>query len=130
MVIEDYSHVFHIVSEVKCQMPEHTDVYDVIRASFPAGTMSGAPKVRAMELIESLETSRRGFYAGAFGLIALNGRDSVLGLAIRMAVHADGRFALRASAGFVADSTPSGEWQETLNKLASTYWAVCGEEIR
>jgi len=130
MAIEEYSHVFHIVSQVKCKLKESADVYDIIRATFPAGTMSGAPKVRAMEIIESLETSRRGFYSGAFGLIGLNGKDSVLGLAIRMAVHKREKFTIRASAGFVADSTPEGEWQETLNKLASTYWAVSGEEIR
>lgn len=130
MMIEDYSHVFHIVSEVECRIADQTDVYDAVRATFPAGTMSGAPKVRAMEIIESLETSRRGFYAGTFGLIALNGRDSILGLAIRMAVCSQGRFTLRASAGFVADSSTRGEWQETLNKLASTYWAVSGKEIR
>lgn len=130
MMIEDYSHVFHIVSEVECEISDKTDIYDAVRASFPAGTMSGAPKVRAMEIIESLETSRRGFYAGTFGLIALNSRDSVLGLAIRMTVYSQGKFTLRASAGFVADSTASGEWQETLSKLASTYWAVSGTEIR
>lgn len=130
MVIEEYSHVFHIVSEVKCDTAVQTDIYDVVRACFPAGTMSGAPKVRAMEIIESLETSRRGFYAGAFGLVSLNGRDSVLGLAIRMAVYSRGKFTLRASAGFVSDSDARGEWQETLNKLASTYWAVSGKEIR
>jgi anthranilate synthase component I len=130
MVIEHYSHVMHIVSQVACQLAPGRDGYDLIRAGFPAGTMSGAPKVRAMEIIENLETSRRGFYAGAFGLIGMGGRDVVLGLAIRMAVHRDGQFVLRASAGFVADSTPDGEWNETLNKLASTYWAVCGKELR
>ena len=130
MAIEAYSHVFHIVSQVECELSGDLDIYDVIRAGFPAGTMSGAPKVRAMEIIESLETSRRGFYAGAFGLLGMHGRESVTGLAIRMAVHKDNRFVIRASAGFVADSTPSGEWDETLNKLAATYWAVTGKEIR
>ncbi len=130
MTIETYSHVFHIVSQVACELTGTADAYDVIRASFPAGTVSGAPKVRAMEIIEDLETSRRGFYAGAFGLIGLDARDALLGLAIRMAVHRDDRFVMRASAGFVADSVPEREWNETLSKLASTYWAVCGKEIR
>lgn len=130
MTIETYSHVFHIVSQVSCDLAERADAYDVVRASFPAGTVSGAPKVRAMEIIEELETSRRGFYAGAFGLIGTDGREALLGLGIRMAVHRDGRYVLRASAGFVADSAPEREWEETLSKLASTYWAVCGKEIR
>lgn len=130
MTIETYSHVFHIVSQVSCDLTAEADVYDVIRASFPAGTVSGAPKVRAMEIIEDLETSRRGFYAGAFGLVGTDGREALLGLAIRMAVHRDGAFVLRASAGFVADSSPESEWNETLSKLASTYWAVAGKEIR
>jgi len=130
MTIETYSHVFHIVSQVACELTQTADAYDVIRASFPAGTVSGAPKVRAMEIIEELETSRRGFYAGAFGLIGLDARDVLLGLAIRMAVHRGDRFVMRASAGFVADSVPEREWNETLSKLASTYWAVCGKEIR
>lgn len=130
MTIETYSHVFHIVSQVACELTETADAYDVIRASFPAGTVSGAPKVRAMEIIEELETSRRGFYAGAFGLIGHDARTVLLGLAIRMAVHREHRFVMRASAGFVADSVPESEWNETLSKLASTYWAVCGKEIR
>lgn len=130
MTIETYSHVFHIVSQVVCELDDEADGYDVIRASFPAGTVSGAPKVRAMEIIEGLETSRRGFYAGAFGLISLDAREVLLGLAIRMAVHRDGRFVMRASAGFVADSSPESEWEETLSKLASTYWATTGKEIR
>lgn len=130
MTIEEYSHVFHIVSQVACELSEGEDVYGVIRASFPAGTVSGAPKVRAMEIIEDLETSRRGFYAGAFGLVGTDAREALLGLAIRMAVHRDGAYVLRASAGFVADSSPEAEWNETLSKLASTYWAVCGKEIR
>lgn len=130
MTIETYSHVFHIVSQVSCELADDADAYDVVRASFPAGTVSGAPKVRAMEIIEDLETSRRGFYAGAFGLIGTDAREALLGLAIRMAVHRDGAFVLRASAGFVADSDPEAEWNETLSKLASTYWAVAGKEIR
>ena len=106
---------------------EH-DVYDLIRASFPAGTMTGAPKVRAMEIIEELETSRRGLYAGSFGLIGFGGW-TILGLAIRMTVRTGDAYVLRASAGVVADSTPDGEWAETLTKMGAAYWAVTGEEL-
>jgi len=128
MVIEAYSHMFHIVSNVTARVAQPYDIYDVIRASFPAGTMTGAPKIRAMEIIESLETSRRGLYAGAFGVIGFGGW-AVLGLGIRMVAHRDGEYRLRASAGMVADSVPANEWQETLTKLGATYWAVTGEEL-
>jgi len=132
MVIEAYSHLFHIVSSVSSQVRAEHDVYDLIRASFPAGTMTGAPKVRAMEIIEELETSRRGLYAGSFGLIGFGGW-TILGLAIRMTVRtgsgADSAYVLRASAGVVADSTPDGEWAETLTKMGAAYWAVAGEEL-
>ncbi|GAA1353770.1 anthranilate synthase component I family protein [Falsarthrobacter nasiphocae] len=128
MVIEEYSHMFHIVSNVVSELREDADVYDVIRACFPAGTMTGAPKVRAMEIIESLELSRRGFYAGAFGLIGFGGW-TILGLSIRMTVHREDSYVLRASAGIVADSVPAAEWRETLTKLGATFWAVTGKEI-
>lgn len=128
MVIEQYSHMFHIVSNVVSQLKDDADVYDVIRACFPAGTMTGAPKVRAMEIIEDIEFSRRGFYAGAFGLIGFGGW-TILGLSIRMTVHGEGAYTLRASAGIVADSVPASEWRETLTKLGATYWAVTGKEI-
>nr|WP_269778580.1 anthranilate synthase component I family protein [Microlunatus antarcticus] len=132
MVIEAYSHLFHIVSSVSSTVRAEHDVYDVIRAGFPAGTMTGAPKVRAMEIIEELETSRRGLYAGSFGLIGFGGW-TILGLAIRMTVRTgtgdDRAYVLRASAGVVADSTPDGEWAETLTKMGAAYWAVTGEEL-
>jgi anthranilate synthase component 1 len=128
MHIEAYSHVFHIVSDVDSRVRSDHDVYDVIKASFPAGTMTGAPKVRAMEIIESIESSRRGLYAGAFGLIAFGG-PAVLGLAIRATVRDGDTYTLRASAGMVADSEPAKEWRETLTKLGATYWAVTGEEL-
>ena len=128
MIIESYSHLFHIVSSVTSTIrPEH-DVYDLIRASFPAGTMTGAPKVRAMEIIEDLETSRRGLYAGSFGLVGFGGW-TILGLAIRMTVRTGDRYVIRASAGIVADSTPQGEWAETLTKMSAAYWAVTGREL-
>jgi anthranilate synthase component 1 len=129
MIIEAYSHMYHIVSNVTSLIVDGKDVYDVIKACFPAGTMTGAPKVRAMEIIESLVSSRRGLYAGSFGLIGFSGW-SVLGLAIRMVVRSDDRYVLRASAGIVADSDPAKEWNETLTKLGATYWAVVGKEIQ
>jgi anthranilate synthase component 1 len=128
MIIEEYSHMFHIVSNVVSELKPEADVYDVIRACFPAGTMTGAPKVRAMEIIESVEVSRRGYYAGAFGLIGFGGW-TIMGLAIRMTVFREGTYTLRASAGIVADSVPANEWRETLTKLGATYWAVTGKEI-
>lgn len=128
MVIEAYSHLFHIVSSVSSELRAEHDVYDLIRASFPAGTMTGAPKVRAMEIIEQLETSRRGLYAGSFGLIGFGGW-TILGLAIRMTVRSGDSYVLRASAGVVADSTPDGEWNETLTKMGAAYWAVAGQEL-
>jgi anthranilate synthase component 1 len=129
MIVEQYSHVFHLVSNVQADLSPEFDIFDLIRATFPAGTMTGAPKVRAMELIESFETSRRGLYAGALGMISLNG-DAVLSLTIRTAVHDDGVYSIRASAGVVADSTPEAEWQETLHKLAAGYIAITGEDFK
>ena len=132
MIIEAYSHLFHIVSSVSSTVRDEHDVYDLVRAGFPAGTMTGAPKVRAMEIIEELETSRRGLYAGSFGLIGFGGW-TILGLAIRMTVRTgagdDAAYVLRASAGVVADSTPDGEWAETLTKMGAAYWAVTGAEL-
>ena len=128
MIIESYSHLFHIVSSVTSTVRAEHDVYDLIRAGFPAGTMTGAPKVRAMEIIEELESSRRGLYAGSFGLIGFGGW-TILGLAIRMTVRTGDRYVIRASAGVVADSTPEGEWAETLTKMSAAYWAVTGEEL-
>lgn len=128
MSIETYSHMFHIVSNVTAQMAPDRDIHDVIPACFPAGTMTGAPKVRAMEIIESLETRRRGLYAGTFGLVAFGGW-SVLGLAIRMTVKAGSRYTIRASAGIVSDSTAEKEWDETLTKMGAAFWAVTGMEL-
>ena len=128
MIIEAYSHLFHIVSSVSSTVRAEHDVYDLIKASFPAGTMTGAPKVRAMEIIEELESSRRGLYAGSFGLVGFGGW-TILGLAIRMTVSTGDRYVIRASAGIVADSTPHGEWAETLTKMSAAYWAVTGNEL-
>ncbi|MEU7907090.1 anthranilate synthase component I family protein [Actinoplanes sp. NPDC049118] len=128
MSVEAYSHVLHLVSSVEGAVRPGLDSYAVLAALFPAGTMTGAPKIRAMEIIESMEHSRRGLYAGAFGLIGLGGYVD-LALCIRSLVHDDGRYRARASAGVVADSQADREWRETLAKLSATYWAVTGEEL-
>ena len=129
LATEGYSHVFHLVSTVTADLAAGVDEYDAIAASFPAGTMSGAPKVRAMAIIEAIETSRRGLYAGAFGLVDFSGYVDT-GLAIRSALHDGRRFTIRASAGIVADSNPSAEWRETLAKLGAGYWAITGQELK
>ena len=128
MVCEEYSHLYHMVSEVEVAVRDPFDVYDAIEATFPAGTVTGAPKVRAMEIIEELELSRREYYAGAFGLVPFTG-DCVLGLSIRMTQYREGTYTIRASAGIVADSDPANEWRETLTKMSATFWAVTGEEL-
>lgn len=128
LVVERYSHVYHLVSNVVAKREDDFDIYDVIRATFPAGTMTGAPKIRAMEIIEATETTRRGPYAGAIGMVAFNG-DANLALCIRTAVHAGQEYRLRASAGIVADSIPECEWNETLHKMAALYWAITDREI-
>jgi anthranilate synthase component 1 len=127
LVIEKYSTVFHLVSNVLGRLAPRRDVYDVIAATFPAGTMTGAPKIRATEIIEDLETTRRGIYAGAIGVIDFSGYAN-LALCIRTAVHSEGQYVIRASAGTVADSDPEYEWRETIAKLNATYWAIAGEE--
>jgi len=128
MVVENYSHMFHLVSNVTIRIREGVEPYELIRATFPAGTMTGAPKVRAMEIIEQRETSRRGLYAGAFGLLGAGGWSN-LGLGIRMVTKQGPHYVLRASAGVVADSVPASEWSETLAKMGASYWAVAGEEL-
>jgi len=115
MQIERYSHVMHIVSNVEGKLKPGLTALDVLRASFPAGTVSGAPKVRAMEIIDELEPSKRGIYAGAVGYLGFNG-DMDLAIAIRTAVVKDGTLFVQAGAGIVADSVPANEWTETQNK--------------
>ena len=114
-VIERYSHVMHIVSNVEGKLKPELDALAVLRAAFPAGTVSGAPKVRAMEIIDELEPVKRGIYAGAVGYLGFHG-DMDLAIAIRTAVIKDGRIHVQAGAGIVADSDPAAEWQETQNK--------------
>jgi len=115
MNIEHYSHVMHIVSNVEGKLRAGMNAMDVLRASFPAGTVSGAPKVRAMEIIDELEPSKRGIYAGAVGYLGFSG-DMDVAIAIRTGVIKDGRLLVQAGAGIVADSVPQSEWTETQNK--------------
>ncbi len=116
MVIERYSHVMHIVSNVEGRLKPGLTSIDVLRAAFPAGTVSGAPKVRAMQIIDELEPTRRGIYSGAVGYISFQD-DMDTAIALRTAVVKDGVLYAQAGGGIVHDSSPEGEWQETLNKL-------------
>jgi anthranilate synthase component 1 len=115
MVIERYSHVMHIVSNVEGRLAPGLDAIDVLRASFPAGTVTGAPKVRAMQIIDELEPVKRGVYSGAVGYLGFNG-DMDVAIAIRTAVVKDRRLHVQAAAGIVADSDPRSEWLETQHK--------------
>lgn len=129
MIVEEYSHLFHMVSNVKGQLQnDEYDVFDVIKATFPQGTMTGAPKVRAMELIEKFETSKRGIYAGTVGIIGFNDMVNTA-LCIRSTFYQNGTYHLRASAGVVIDSVPEKEWMETLYKMSSVFRAVTGKEL-
>jgi len=123
MVIEKYSHVMHIVSNVTGQIHPHLDAIDVLKATFPAGTLSGAPKVRAMEIIEHLEPDKRGIYSGAVGYIGWNGNMDTA-IAIRTAFIKDETVYIQVGAGIVADSDPQMEWEETLNKGRAVLKAV------
>lgn len=123
MIIERYSHVMHIVSNVEGRLRPGLDALDVLKAAFPAGTVSGAPKVRAMEIIDELEPVKRGIYAGAVGYLGFHG-EMDLAIAIRTAVVKDGQMHVQAGAGIVADSDPSAEWQETQNKARAVLRAA------
>jgi len=116
MAIERYSHVLHMVSQVEGRLAEGLDAFDAFRATFPAGTVSGAPKVRAMEVIDELEPVRRGPYAGAVGYFAYGGRSMDTAIAIRTLVATGDRAYVQAGAGIVADSEPAREYDETLAK--------------
>jgi anthranilate synthase component 1 len=123
MVVERYSHVMHIVSNVIGQITDGMSAVDVLRATFPAGTVSGAPKIRAMEIIDELEPVKRGVYAGAVGYLSWNGNMDTA-IAIRTAVIKDGTLTIQAGAGIVADSVPENEWAETMNKGRAIFRAV------
>jgi len=123
MIIERYSHVMHIVSNVTGELPDDMTAMDALRATFPAGTVSGAPKIRAMEIIDELEPVKRGIYSGAVGYISWSGNMDTA-IAIRTAVIKDGTLHIQAGAGIVADSVPQNEWDETMNKGRAIFRAV------
>jgi len=124
MTVERYSHVLHIVSQVDGELREGCSALDAYRATFPAGTMTGAPKVRAMEIIDELEPERRGAYAGAVGYIATGDERMDLAITIRTCVIAGGTASIQVGAGIVADSVPEREWEETENKARALLTAL------
>ena len=123
MIVERYSHVMHIVSNVTGRLKKDTSCLDVLRATLPAGTLSGAPKIRAMEIIDELEPVKRGVYGGAVGYLSFNGNMDTA-IAIRTAVIKDKTLHIQAGAGIVADSVPRLEWKETMNKGRAIFRAV------
>lgn len=130
MIVERYSHVMHITSNVTGQLKAGLSAMDVLRAALPAGTLSGAPKIRAMEIIDELETEKRGVYGGAVGYLSWNGNMDTA-IAIRTAVIKGGKIYVQAGAGVVADSIPALEWKETMNKARALFRAVdtCGNTL-
>jgi anthranilate synthase component I len=134
MIIENYSHVMHIVSNVQGRVRKGLDAFDVFRACFPAGTVSGAPKIRAIEIIDELESDSRGPYAGAVGVMDFMGNLNTA-IALRTFVmneRTDGKFDahVQAGAGIVADSVPETEYQETLSKARALLRALSAAETR
>ncbi len=127
MVIERYSHVMHIVSNVTGRLKPGMSAVDALRATFPAGTLSGAPKIRAMEIIDELEPVKRGVYGGAVGYVGWGGTLDTA-IAIRTAVIKDGQLHIQAGGGVVADSVPAAEWEETMNKGRAVFRAVAMAE--
>jgi anthranilate synthase component 1 len=123
MIVERYSHVMHIVSNVEAKLKPGLSAMDVLRATFPAGTVSGAPKIRAMEIIDELEPVKRGIYSGAVGYISWSGNMDTA-IAIRTAVIKDQHLYIQAGAGIVYDSVPENEWVETMNKARAIFKAV------
>jgi anthranilate synthase component 1 len=123
-VVERYSHVFHLVSQVDGALRDGLDALDAFRAAFPAGTLTGAPKVRAMEIIDEMEPERRGAYGGAVGYIAAGGARMDLAITIRTCVIADGVANVQAAAGIVMDSVPAMEWAETESKMRAMLTAI------
>jgi anthranilate synthase component 1 len=123
MAVERYSHVMHLVSDIQAQITPGKDCFDVLRATFPAGTLSGAPKIRAMEIIAELEPSQRGPYGGAVGYFGYDGNMDFC-ITIRTMLIRDGKVFLQAGAGIVADSDPETEYRETLGKAEGMVQAV------
>ncbi|MEO7714103.1 MAG: chorismate-binding protein, partial [Gemmatimonadaceae bacterium] len=124
MTVERYSHVLHLVSQVTGTLRPGLDALDALRATFPAGTMTGAPKVRAMQIIDELEPERRGAYAGAVGYIGAGGKRMDLAITIRTCVLHEGVASIQAGAGIVQDSVAASEWAETENKARAVLTAI------
>jgi anthranilate synthase component 1 len=127
MVVERYSHVMHIVSQVEGEIAADKNAFDLMRATFPAGTVTGAPKIRAMQIIAGQETSQRGFYAGALGYFGYDGNMDTC-IMLRTALLKDGVLHIQAGAGVVADSVPALEYQETISKASALFKAVAMAE--
>ena len=127
MIIERYSHVMHIVSQVEGQLSDNRTPYDLMRATFPAGTLSGAPKIRAMQIISELEQTQRGPYGGCVGYFSFDGNLDCC-ITIRTALLKDGQAHVQAGGGWVSDSTPEAEFQETVNKSRAMLKAVAMAE--
>jgi anthranilate synthase component 1 len=127
MMIERYSHVMHIVSQVEGTLSAGKTPYDLMRATFPAGTVSGAPKIRAMQIIAELEQTARGPYAGCVGYFSFSGNLDTC-ITLRTALIKDGKAYVQAGGGWVNDSTPEGEFQETVNKSMAMRKAVAMAE--
>jgi anthranilate synthase component I len=123
MIVERYSHVMHIVSQVEGRIAPDKNAYDLMRATFPAGTVSGAPKIRAMQIIAATEPTQRGFYAGALGYFGYDGNMDTC-IMLRTALLKDGKIHIQAGAGVVADSVPASEFQETVSKASALFKAV------
>ncbi|MFH8407227.1 anthranilate synthase component I family protein [Streptomyces sp. NPDC018019] len=128
MTVETFSHVFHMVSTISGRLAPGAGVWDAMAATFPAGTMTGAPKLRAMEIIDGIEEEPRGIYAGAVGLVDVAGWAE-FALCIRTVVYDGEVYSTQSSAGIVAESTPEAEWNETLAKMAAAHWALTGSEL-
>jgi anthranilate synthase component 1 len=123
MTVERYSHVMHIVSNVVGELKDGCDAFDAFRATFPQGTVSGAPKIRAMEIIDELEPVRRGVYAGAVGYFSYTGNTDTA-IALRTLVVRNGRVHIQAGGGVVADSDPGAEFEESVNKARAMIRAL------
>jgi anthranilate synthase component 1 len=123
MSVERYSHVMHLVSNVVGKLGEKQDAFDVLRASFPAGTVTGAPKIRAMEIIEELEPAKRGPYAGSVGYFDFSGNMDMC-ITIRTIIFKNKKAYIQAGAGIVADSDPDKEYEETVNKAKGMFKAI------
>ncbi len=127
MTVERYSHVMHIVSQVEGRIAPDKNAYDLMRATFPAGTVSGAPKIRAMQIISQIEQLQRGFYAGALGYFGYDGNMDTC-IMLRTALLKNGRVYIQAGGGWVADSVPAEEYQESINKASALFKAVAMAE--